>query len=91
VPPVGDDHQQRPAQQEAPAEQLALVDAALGRSQRQQLTRVVPVIDRVVQVDPLVALQPDQPRTGRRRQRRGLLPVIEWALLPDPLRILISS
>jgi hypothetical protein len=28
---------------------------------------------------------------GRGRQRRGLLPVIEWTLLPDPLRILISS
>ena len=80
--------QQRPAQQEAPAEQLALVDAALGRPQRQQLARVVPVVDRVVQVDPLVALQPDQPRAGRRRQRPRDLGLADAGLALQQQRLL---
>ena len=63
--------EQRPAQQEAAVEQLALVDPALGRAQREQLARVVPVIDGVVDVDALVALQADQPRAERRRPGRG--------------------
>jgi hypothetical protein len=54
--------QQRPAQQEAAREQLALVDAALGGAQREQLARVVPVVERLVDVDALVALQADKAR-----------------------------
>src|SRR6185312_14776634 len=61
--------EQRPAQQEAAREQLALVDAALGGAEREELARVVPVVQRLVDVDALVALQADQPRSGRRRER----------------------
>src|SRR5581483_4437104 len=32
----------------------------VGRPQDQELTRIVPVIDRVMDIDPLVTLQPDQ-------------------------------
>ena len=47
--------------------------AALGRAHREQLARIVPVIERAVHVDPLVALEADQPRAGRRGERlRGL-------------------
>src|SRR5436305_10609786 len=52
---------QGPVQQEAARKQLAFVHASLSRPHRQQLARVVPVIDGVVQVDPLVTLQADQP------------------------------
>src|SRR3712207_7319160 len=44
--------EQRPAQEEALREELALVHAGLRRTQREQLPRIVPVVDRVVQADP---------------------------------------
>ena len=61
--------QQRPPQQELGPEQLARRRARLGRPDREQLALVVPVVDRVVEVDALVALQPDQLGAGRGRQR----------------------
>jgi hypothetical protein len=61
--------QQRPPQQELPAEQLARVASRLRRADREQLTLVVPVVDGVVEVDPLMALEPDQARAGRRGER----------------------
>jgi hypothetical protein len=79
--------QQRPAQQKPPCKQLALVDAALGGAQRQQLTGIVPVIDGVVQVDALVALQPDKPRVGRRRQRAGDLGLADAGLTLEQQRL----
>jgi hypothetical protein len=70
--------EQRPAQEEAPREQLALVDAALGGAQREQLSRVVPVVQRLVDVDTLVALQADELRPRGQRERLRDLG------LPDP-------
>jgi hypothetical protein len=70
--------QQRPAQQEAPREQLAVVDPALGGAQREQLAGIVPVVEGLVDVDALVALQADEPRTRRGRDRLG-----DFGL-PDP-------
>ena len=80
--------EQRPAQQEAPREQLALVDPALGRPQREQLPRVVPVVHRVVQVDPLVALQADQARAGGGRQRSRHLGLADAGLALEQQRLL---
>ena len=80
--------EQRPAQQEPPREQLALVDAALGRAQREQLARVVPVVDRVVEVDALVALQADQARAGRGRQRPRHLGLADAGLALEQQRLL---
>ena len=55
-------------------EELLLGDGALlGRPDVQELARVVPLVDRVGDVEPLVALEPDQPRAERRGERlRGL-------------------
>ena len=66
--------EQRPADQELGPEQLVLRDGALLRgADVQQLARVVPLVDRVRDVEPFVALQPDQPGAGGRGQRfRGL-------------------
>ena len=66
--------EQRPADQELGPEQLVLGDGSLLRgADVQQLARVVPLVDGVRDVEPLVALQPDQPRAGRGRERlRGL-------------------
>ena len=80
--------EQRPAQQEAPREQLALVDPALGRPQREQLTRVVPVVDRVVHVDPLVALEADQARAGGAGQRPRHLGLAHAGLALEQQRLL---
>ncbi len=67
---VLDGVQQRPALEELPAEQLvqALLAAAglggLERADIEQLARVAPVVERVGDVDALVALQPDQAAAG---------------------------
>ena len=78
--------QQRPAQQEAAREQLALVDAALGGAQREQLARVVPVVERLVDVDALVALQADEARAGRAGERLGHLRLAHARLALDEQR-----
>jgi hypothetical protein len=61
--------EQRAPQQELAPEQLARLGARLRRADGEQLAPVVPVVDRVVEVDPLVALQPDQASAGGARQR----------------------
>jgi hypothetical protein len=79
--------EQRAAQQEAPGEQLALVDATLGRAQRQELAGVVPVVERVVEVDPLVTLQADEPGADRAGQRLGDLGLADARLPLDEQRL----
>ena len=79
--------EQRPAQEEAPREQLTLVDAALGRAQGEQLARVVPVVERLVNVDALVALQPDQARAGGAGQRLGDLGLADPGLALEQQRL----
>ena len=66
--------EQRPSDQELGAEELLLRDGALlRRADVEELARVVPLVDGVRDVEPLVALEPDQPRGERRRERlRGL-------------------
>ena len=66
--------EQRAADQELLAEELVLRDGALlGGTQVQQLAGVVPLVHGVGDVEALVALQADQPRVGRARERlRGL-------------------
>ena len=61
--------EQRPPDQELGAEELVLRHGPLlRRADVEQLARVVPLVDRVRDVEPLVALQPDQLRArgGRR-------------------------
>ena len=70
--------EQRPPQQELAAEELARGGAGLGRADREQLALVVPVVDRVVEVDALVALQPDQARAERAASARAT------SVLPTP-------
>jgi hypothetical protein len=80
--------EQRATDQERRGEQLAHLGPALGRAQRQQLTGVVPVVERVVDVDALVALQADQPRTGGARQRLGHLRLAHPRLALEQQRLL---
>jgi hypothetical protein len=79
--------EQRAAQQEPAREQLALVDAALGGAQREQLAGVVPVVQGLMDVDALVALQADQPRAGGRGQRLGDLGLPDARLALDQQRL----
>jgi hypothetical protein len=79
--------EQGAAQQEATGEELTLVDAALGRPQRQELARVVPVVQRVVEVDPLVTLQADEPRADGASQRLGDLRLADARLALDEQRL----
>jgi hypothetical protein len=78
--------EERAAQQEAAREQLALVDAALGRAQREELARVVPVVEGLVDVDALVALQPDEPRARGAGERLGDLGLADPGLPLDQQR-----
>src|SRR6185437_11150721 len=80
--------EQRSPQEVPSGEQLALVDASLGGAQGQQLTRVVPVVDRVVQVDALVTLQADQTRAGRRGKRARDLGLAHARLALEQQRLL---
>ena len=62
--------EQRTPDQELGAEELVLRDRPLlRRADVEQLARVVPLVDGVGDVEALVALQPDQPRAERRRER----------------------
>ena len=71
--------EQRPPDEELGPEQLVLGDRPLLRgADVQELARVVPLVDRVRDVEPLVALEPDQARAERRRERLRRLG------LPDP-------
>ena len=68
--------EQWPADQVLRAEQVLLARARsprLGEADREQLARVVPLVERLGSVDPLVALQADQRGVEHLRQRlRGL-------------------
>jgi hypothetical protein len=75
--------EQRPAQQEPAREELALVNTALGGAQREQLARVVPVVERLMDVDALVALQADEPRAGGGGERLGDLGLADARLALD--------
>jgi hypothetical protein len=82
--------QQRPAQQEAAREQLGrggLTAAALGGAQRQQLALPVPVVQRLMDVDALVALQADQASARRRGQRLGDLGLADARLALQQQRL----
>ena len=70
--------QQRALHEEAPREQVALLDAALRGPDREELAGIVPVVDRVVQVDALVALQADEPRARAVARARAT------SVLPTP-------
>src|SRR5262249_19225314 len=70
-----------PAKEELHAVELALEAA----SQVQELARIVPVVERVVNVDPLVALKADQPRPGSPCERLRELG------LPDPASALARN
>ena len=62
--------EQRPPDEELRAEELVLGDGSLlRRSDVEQLARVVPLVHRVRDVEPLVALEPDQPRGKRCSER----------------------
>ena len=70
--------EQRALEQELAAEEPALgrvgpLAARLGGANREQLALIVPVVERLVQVDPLVTLEADQPGARRTRQRLGHL------------------
>jgi hypothetical protein len=54
----------------------------------QKLARVVPVIESVVEVDALVALEPDQPRPGRTGQRLRHLGLAHAGLPLEQQRLL---
>ena len=75
-PGVADRAQQRPRDEELLGEQLLLGDLGTGRlrgADPQQLPRVVPLIERLRGIDPLVALQANQLRAQRFGQRLGRL------------------
>ena len=83
--------QQRPRDQVVGAEQVGLVDGRalrLGQPDREQLARVVPLVQRLARVDALVALQPQQRRLQHARQRLGGLGLADagLALEQDRLR-----
>src|SRR5919199_3784317 len=63
--------EQRAPQEEAAGEKPAPVPPPPPRTQREELARGVPVVERLVDVDALVALQADEPRAGRRGERLG--------------------
>ena len=81
--------EQRPADQELGAEELRLVDRSLlGGADVQQLPRVVPLVDRVRDVQALVALEPDQPRAERLRDRLRSLRLADARLAFEQQRLL---
>ena len=59
--------------------------AALGGADGHQLALVVPVVDRVVEVDALVALEPDEPRARAGASARAT------SVLPTPASPSTSS
>src|SRR5450755_1593459 len=85
--------EQRPGQQVFLGEQVLVTDVLpgrLGQPDGQQLTRVVPFVQRLGGRDALVALQPDQRRVERGRQRLSRLGLADARLafeqdrLPHP-------
>ncbi len=81
--------EQRPADEELGPEELLLRDRALlRRTDVEELARVVPLVDRVRDVEPLVALQPDQPCLERRRERLRRLGLPDARLALEQHRLL---
>ncbi len=81
--------EQRPADQELGPEQLVLGHRSLlRRADVQQLARVVPLVDGVRDVEAFVALEPDQARAGRRRERLGGLGLADTCLSLEQQRLL---
>src|SRR5262249_6956561 len=81
--------EQRPADQELGPEELLLVHRPfLCRADVEQLARVVPLVDRVRDVEPLVALQTDQARRQRARQRLTSLRLADAGLAFEQERLL---
>ena len=81
--------EQRPPDQELRPEELLLGDRALLRgADVEQLARVVPLVDGVRDVEPLVALEPDQPRVERRRERLRRLRLADAGLALEQHRLL---
>ena len=60
----------------------------LGGADGEQLALVVPVVDGVVEVDPLVALQTDQPRAAGVRERARHLRLADARLALQQQRLL---
>ena len=82
--------QQRPPDQVVGAEQVLLAErrvARVGEPDAEQLARVVPLVERLGGVDPLVALQPDQRRVEHGRERPGRLGLADARLALEQQRL----
>ena len=82
--------QQRSPDQVVRAEQLLLAQrgvAGVGEPDAEQLPRVVPLVERLRRVDPLVALQPDQRRVEHGRERLGRLGLAHARLALEQQRL----
>jgi hypothetical protein len=87
---VVDRGQQRPGQEVVRAEQVGLLDGRalrLGQSDREQLPRVVPLVERLGRGEPLVALQPQQHGVECGRQRLGRLRLADSRLTLEQQRL----
>ena len=81
--------EQRPADEELRAEELLLRHRALLRGPDvEELARVVPLVDGVRDVEALVALEPDQPRVERGRERLRSLGLPHSGLTLEQHRLL---
>ena len=84
--------QQRPLDQEAVGEHIVLQPLAVGiafgfaEPNRDHLRGVIPFIDRGRNVEPFVALQPDQPPSERLRQHLGDLGLADAGLALEKQR-----
>ena len=83
--------EERPADQEVGAEdvvggRLLGLAARLEQPDLEHLARVVPLVDRGVDVEALVALEPDQPRAERRREDLGELGLADPGLALEQQR-----
>jgi len=82
--------EQRPADQIVRAETALLAErraARVGEADAQQLARVVPFVERLGRVDPVVALQANQRRVEDRRQRLGGLGLADARLPLEQQRL----
>ncbi len=81
--------EQRPADQELAPEELGVGDRAFLRcTDVEELARVVPLVDRVGDIEALVALEADQPRTAGAGERLGCLGLAHPGLALEQHRLL---
>jgi hypothetical protein len=81
--------QERPPDQELRTEELLFLHSAfLRRADVQELARVVPLVNRVGDVEPLVALEADQPRGQCARERLRRLGLADSRLALEQQRLL---